>query len=77
MAGRARPGHPTALRSDLSKIRSKNGSEFIAERVRDCITAVGARTAVNGAGLALGEWLCESFDVRLRDELLNGDSLHA
>ena len=38
-------------------IRSDNGSEFMAQAVRDWLQAVGVRTLYNRAGQPLGEWV--------------------
>jgi len=54
-------------------IRSDNGPEFIAQAVRDWIAAVGAKTAYIEPGSPWENGYCESFNARLRDELLNGE----
>ena len=54
-------------------IRSDNGPEFIAQNVRDWITAVGAKTADIEPGSPWENGYCESFNARFRDELLNGE----
>ena len=54
-------------------VRSNNGPEFIAKAVRDWITAVGARTAIIEPGSPWENGYCESFNSKLRDELLNGE----
>ena len=54
-------------------IRSDNGSVFIAEAVRDWINAVGAKTAYIEPGSPWENGYVESFNARLRDELLNGE----
>ena len=56
-------------------IRSDNGPEFIAEAVRDWIKAVGAKTAYIEPGSPWENGYCESFNGRMRDELLNGRTL--
>ena len=53
-------------------IRSDNGPEFIAEALRDWIRAVGAKTAYIEPGSPWENGYCESFNGRMRDELLNG-----
>jgi transposase InsO family protein len=53
-------------------IRSDNGPEFVAKAVRDWIAAVGARTASIEPGSPWENGYCESFNAKLRDELLNG-----
>ncbi len=54
-------------------IRSDNGPEFIAQAVRDWIGAVGATTAYIEPGSPWENGYCESFNAKLRDELLNGE----
>jgi len=54
-------------------IRSDNGPEFIAKAVREWIAAVGARTAYIMPGSPWENGYCESFNSKLRDELLNGE----
>ena len=60
------------LRGPPAFIRSDNGPEFVAEAVRDWISAVGAKTAYIEPGSPWENGYCESFNARLRDELLNG-----
>ena len=47
--------------------------EFIAKAVREWITAVGAKTAYIEPGSPWENGYCESFNAKLRDELLNGE----
>ena len=54
-------------------IRSDNGPEFVAKSVRNWISAVGAKTAYIEPGSPWENGYCESFNVRLRDEFLNGE----
>jgi len=54
-------------------IRSDNGPEFVAQALRDWIAAVGARTAYIEPGSPWENGYCESFNGKLRDELLNGE----
>jgi len=61
------------LRGPPAFIRSDNGPEFVAEAVRDWIAAVGAQTAHIVPGSPWENGYCESFNARLRDELLNGE----
>jgi transposase InsO family protein len=61
------------LRGSPSHIRSDNGPEFMAEAVREWITAVGAKTAYIERGSPWENGYIESFNARLRDELLNGE----
>ena len=77
------PGHGRLLRyvgapqpsmaSSTNRFPMCYGTEFVAERVRDWITAVGAKTAFIEPGSPWENGYCESFNSRLRDELLNGE----
>jgi putative transposase len=59
-------GVPTHIRSD-------NGPEFVATALREWIAAVGAKTAYIEPGSPWENGYCESFNGKLRDELLNGE----
>ncbi|WP_455989503.1 IS3-like element ISMex5 family transposase [Methylorubrum extorquens] len=61
------------LRGVPGHIRSDNGPEFIAKSVQAWITGVGARTAYIAPGSPWENGYVESFNARLRDELLNGE----
>ncbi len=61
------------LRGVPGYIRSDNGPEFGAKAVREWIAAVGARTAYIMPGSPWENGYCESFNSKLRDELLNGE----
>jgi len=65
------------LRGVPTYIRSDNGPEFIAEAVRDWISAVGAQTAYITPGSPWENGYVESFNARLRDELLNGEIFYS
>ena len=54
-------------------IRSDNGPEFVAKAVREWIAAVGAKTAYIEPGSPWENGYFESFNSKLRDELLNGE----
>ena len=58
-------------------IRSDNGPEFIAEAVQKWIAAVGAKTAYIAPGSPWENGYVESFNARLRDELLNGEIFYS
>jgi transposase InsO family protein len=47
--------------------------EFVAQALRDWIVAVGAKTAYIEPGSPWENGYCESFNGKLRDELLNGE----
>jgi putative transposase len=61
------------LRGVPGHIRSDQGPEFIAEAVKGWIGAVGARTAYIERASPWENGYIESFNGRLRDELLNGE----
>ena len=50
------------------------GPEFVAAAVREWIAAVGAKTAYIAPGSPWENGYIESFNARLRDELLAGSS---
>ena len=54
-------------------IRSDQGPEFIAEAVKAWIAAVGAKTAYIEKASPWENGYVESFNGKLRDELLNGE----
>jgi putative transposase len=54
-------------------IRSDNGPEFLATAVQEWIAAVGAKTAYITPGSPWENGFIESFNARLRDELLDGE----
>src|SRR5215213_8791823 len=61
------------LRGIPGHIRSDNGPEFIAKAVQEWISAVGAKTAYIAPGSPWENGYVESFNARLRDELLDGE----
>jgi len=61
------------LRGIPTHIRSDNGPEFVATALREWIAAVGAKTAYIEPGSPWENGYCESFNGKLRDELLNGE----
>lgn len=61
------------LRGPPEYIRSDNGPEFVAQKVRDWIGAVGAKTAYIEPGSPWENGYIESFNARMRDELLDGE----
>ncbi|WP_338273376.1 IS3 family transposase [Roseicyclus marinus] len=65
------------MRGVPAYIRSDNGPEFVAQAVRDWISAVGARTAYIEPGSPWENGYCESFNARFRDELLNGEVFYS
>ena len=61
------------LRGIPGHIRSDNGPEFVAKAVEEWIAAVGAKAAYIAPGSPWENGYIESFNARLRDELLNGE----
>jgi len=51
----------------------RQSPEFIAKALREWIAAVGAKTAYIMPGSPWKNGYCESFNSKLRDELLNGE----
>ncbi len=65
------------LRGPPAYIRSDNGPEFVAQKVRDWIGAVGAKTAYIEPGSPWENGYCESLNARFRDELPNGEIFYS
>jgi putative transposase len=65
------------LRGVPAHIRSDNGPEFVSKAVQQWIAAVGARTAYIAPGSPWENGCVESFNARLRDELLDGEVFHS
>jgi transposase InsO family protein len=61
------------LRDIPAHIRSDNGREFLAKAVQEWIAVAGAKTAYIERGSSWENGYIESFNARLRDELLNGE----
>lgn len=61
------------LRGVPEHVHSDNGPEFVATAVRKWIAAVGATTAYIALGSPWENGFIESFNARLRDELLDGE----
>ena len=57
-------------------IRSDNGSEFIARSVRQWLSSIGVQTLYIEPGSPWENGYIESFNGKLRDELLNGEILY-
>src|SRR4051812_30697305 len=53
------------------------GPEFVAKAVQDWIAAVGAKTAHIERGSPWENGYVESFNARLRDELLDGEIFYS
>jgi putative transposase len=65
------------LHGTPAHIRSDNGPEFVAKAVRNWITAVGTKCAFIEPGSPWENGYCESFNAKLRDELLNGEIFYS
>jgi putative transposase len=65
------------LRGVPEHIRSDNGPGFVAKSVQDWIGAVGAKTAYIERGSPWENGFIESFNARLRDELLDGEIFYS
>ena len=65
------------LRGVPGHIRSDNGPEFVAKAVQEWIGAVGAKTAYITPGSPWENGFIESFNARLRDELLDGEIFYS
>ena len=65
------------LRGVPTYIRSDNGPEFVAKAVQRWIGAVGATTAYIAPGSPWENGYIESFNARLRDELLDGEIFYS
>lgn len=65
------------LRGVPGHVRSDNGPEFVAKAVQEWIGAVGAKTAYIMPGSPWENGFIESFNARLRDELLDGEIFYS
>ena len=65
------------LRGVPGHVRSDNGPEFVAKAVQKWIGAVGAKTAYIMPGSPWENGFIESFNARLRDELLDGEIFYS
>ena len=54
-------------------IRSDNGSEFIAKKVQELLLRLGTQPTYIEPGSPWENGFCESFNGKMRDELLNGE----
>ena len=58
-------------------VRSDNGPEFIALRLRQWLADVGAQTLYIEPGSPWENGYCESFNRKLRDDFLNGEIFYS
>jgi hypothetical protein len=63
--------------SSEHRFRTCYGPEFVAQAVQDWIGAVGAKTAYIAPGSPWENGYVESFNARLRDEILNGEIFYS
>jgi len=84
VARRIRSGHVIEVLADLMMehgvphyIRSDNGPEMIAGNLRAWLSAVGSHTLYIEPGSPWENGYCESFNGKLRDELLNGEIFYS
>ena len=68
---------PFILRGVPGDVRSDNDPEFVAKAVREWIAAAGAKTAFIEPGSPWENGDCESFNAKLRDELLNSEIVYS
>ncbi len=61
------------LRGTPEYLRSDNGSEFTAKKIRKWLSETGVITAYIEPGSPWENGHCESFNARMRDEFLNGE----
>ena len=64
------------LRGPPSFIRSDNGAEFVAKKVRAWIGAVGAKTAFIAHGSPLGKWILRELKCTVSGRLAQWRGLH-
>ena len=65
------------MRGVPEHIRSDNGPEMTSKAVRTWLTQVGAKTLFIEPGSPWENGYCESFNGKLRDELLNGEIFYS
>ena len=58
-------------------LRSDNGPEFVARDLRKWLAGTGAKTAYIEPGSPWENGYCESFNSKLRDELLDGEIFYS
>ena len=61
------------IRNIPEHIRSDNGSEFTADRIREWLSRIGVKTLFIEPGSPWENGYVESFNGKFRDELLNGE----
>lgn len=61
------------IRGCPAYLRSDNGSEFTATKLREWLSNIGVHTAYIEPGSPWENGYCESFNSKMRDEFLNGE----
>jgi transposase InsO family protein len=64
-------------RGITAHIRPDNGPEMVAKKLRAWLDKLGTKTLHIAPGIPWENGYCESFNGKLRDELLNGEIFHA
>tara|TARA_Y100000768_G_scaffold330762_1_gene269702 strand:+ start:35443 stop:36261 length:819 start_codon:yes stop_codon:yes gene_type:complete len=65
------------IRGQPKFIRSDNGPEFIAEKLREWLASLKVKTLYIEPGSPWENGYCESFNGRMRDEFLNGEIFYS
>ena len=65
--------HLFVARGTPENVRSDNGPEFVARNVRAWLGRIGVKTLFIEPGSPWENGYCESFNSKLRDELLAGE----
>lgn len=65
------------MRGQPQFIRSDNGPEFIAEKLREWLSSLEVKTLYIEPGSPWENGYCESFNGRMRDEFLNGEIFYS
>ena len=58
-------------------LRSDNRPEFVAQDLRKWLADTGAKTLYIEPGSPCENGYCESFNLKMRDEFLNGEILYS
>lgn len=65
------------MRGQPKFIRSDNGPEFIAEKLREWLSGLEVKTLYIEPGSPWENGYCESFNGKMRDEFLNGEIFYS
>ena len=65
------------MRGQPKFIRSDNGPEFIAQKLRDWLMSLEVKTLYIEPGSPWENGYCESFNGKMRDEFLNGEIFYS